>query len=82
MTDYNGYTNTVGQVGRIWFDKDGIICELITTYDASKELGYSERHIRRLCDEGELIAIKVSGFWFIEKPSLEHVRERVKEIPF
>jgi len=82
MTDFNRYSNTVGQVGRIWFEKEGILCELITTYEASRELDYSERHIRRMCDEGTLIAIKLSGFWFIERPSLEFVRERLEEIPF
>lgn len=82
MTDFNGYENTVGQVGRLWFDKNGVICELITTEQAANELGYSERHVRRLCDEGQLIAIKVGTLWLIEISSLDFVRERVKEIPF
>jgi len=82
MSDYEGYENTVGQVGRIWFDKGSVVCELITVEFAALELGYSERHIRRMCDEGVLIAIKVNGLWLIEYPSLAFVRERLKEIPF
>lgn len=82
MTDYNGYENTVGQVGQLVFDRNGLQCELITIEQASKDLGYSTRHIRRLCEQGELTAIKVSGLWLIQRPSLDYVRERVKEIPY
>lgn len=80
--DFDRHENTVGEMGQILFNKDGIVCELITTSQASKLIGYSERHVRRLCDESQLIAIKVNGFWLIEKPSLEFVRERVRALPF
>lgn len=39
--------------------------ELVDISQAAKRLGYSRRHVRRLCDNGELIAIKIGLQWFV-----------------
>lgn len=38
---------------------------LIPVSQASKILGYSARHTRRLANEGKLIATKIDRMWFV-----------------
>lgn len=39
--------------------------ELIPISQAAKVLGYSKRHVRRLADNGDIIAIKINRQWFV-----------------
>jgi len=82
MGGYNGYENTVGQVGRVWFDTEGQLVELITVKDAAKEFLVSERTIQRCLNEGTLIGLKISGVWWVQRWAVEIVGETLDELPF
>lgn len=41
--------------------------EVMTSKQAAIELGYSQEHMCRLCDEGKVLAHKVAGVWWIQK---------------
>lgn len=82
MTDFNGYENTVGQVGRIWLHLNEGMVELITVEDAAKEFNLSERTIQRHLDEGKLIGLKISGIWFAQRWEIDYVAETLDDIPF
>lgn len=57
---------TAGQVvGQVRADIDGTDTPIISLAVAARHLGYSPRHMRHLCEEGKLIAIKLAGAWWI-----------------
>lgn len=80
-TDFNGYENTVGQVGRIWFDTPDGITELITVKDAADEFGIAERTIQQQLDEGKLIGLKLSRFWLVQRWEISLCAQTLDEIP-
>lgn len=42
-----------------------VIEPLWTVKQAAKHLGYSPRHIRYLCDTGDIVSVKHQGRWLI-----------------
>lgn len=50
----------IGQVG-------SVTVELKPLKDVAENHGYSRHYIKRLCQEGQLIAYKFSNRWFVEK---------------
>ena len=63
---------TEGQsAGGIYLCIDGVFVPVVTLSLAAKMLGYSRRHTRRLCDEGQLIALKSHGRWWVLERAVE-----------
>ena len=50
----------IGQVGQV-------TVVLKPVAEVAENFGYSRYYIKRLCQEGELIAIKYAGLWFCEE---------------
>jgi len=56
--------DTVGEMSRAGLEPTDI-------GEASKILGYTPRHVRRLAESGKLIACKQSGMWFVHPSKIE-----------
>lgn len=56
----------VGQGGRAGYD-------LVPVSVAADQMGYSQQYIRRLADEGKLIAFKVSDVWLVHPTLIKFV---------
>ena len=72
MSESGEVKTSVGQVvSKMTVTLDGVTIPVVPAKFASNRLGYSRRHMNRLCDEGELIAIKICGVWFIHELEIE-----------
>ena len=57
---------------------DSKLSELITTLEASKILGLTQRRILQAINEGLLEAVKVGGRWLVKRESVYRYQEVVK----
>lgn len=63
---------SVGQVvTQMTVTIDGATVSVVPLSIAALRLAYSPRYVRMLCDSGQLIAIKISGMWFVLEYSVE-----------
>lgn len=73
--------NAVGQgVYSIIMNIDGRDIYVMSITRASGITGYSESHLRRMCNEKELIATKYNGRWWIHSSDLK--KKIVGDLPF
>jgi len=58
--------STEGQSGvSIWVERYGNYIQVEPVTWSAKRLGVTPRTIRRKCDEGKLIGIKINGQWWV-----------------
>ena len=50
--------------------------QIVSAYEASEVTGYSNTHIRLLCDTGMIDSRKIGGAWMIYLPSLLAYKKR------
>lgn len=61
------------EVQRIVMTVYGKECDVIPLKYAAINAGYSTRHMRTLCDTGELIAIKYVGRWWVPIKEIKRI---------
>jgi excisionase family DNA binding protein len=62
--------SATGRVGRVEEPEPVTMCLEMSTTDAARKLGCSERHVRRLCEDGALGSRKVSGRRLVDVESV------------
>lgn len=70
---------SVGQVVKITVCIDGIHIPVVTSQVAARRMGYTRRHVQNLCEWQKLIAIKISGIWFVHELECETYRQNVRD---
>lgn len=65
-------------VTKIIIEIDGVCIPVVPIQIAAKRMGYSVRHVRNLCSWQQLIAIKISGLWFVHELECETYPQTVR----
>lgn len=76
MTDIQ--TSAGQAVSKITICIDDVFISVVPLPFAAKKMGYSLRHVRNLCNWEQLIAIKISGVWFVYEQEIESYPKTVR----
>lgn len=66
-------------VSRITVTIDGVTIPVVPISIAAFRMDYSVRHVRNLCNWEQLIAIKISGLWFVHELECELYPQKVRD---
>lgn len=69
---------SVGEAVEITICVSGVHIKVVTIAIAATKMGYSRRHVQNLCEWKKLIAIKVSGIWFVHEHEIITYRQSVR----
>lgn len=66
----------VGEVVKVFSCVESVLTEMLTVKQAAYRYNFHVRTIRKWCDEGKLIALKIDNLWLIPIPEIEAFLKR------